>query len=344
MKNTFHATSAPQRVLPSVLEDIEDAQLVRRGTEGNVEFIFKHALVQDGAYTSLTRNERKRLHRLVAGVLERIHALALDENAALLAYHFERADEPAQALAYLQRAAEWARHGGAHHEEIALLTRAIDLAEQQGEFAPRTELYARRGRALTTVTRWQAAREDLELALALLPEHDNAGRAEVLTLLAIARQWLLDLDESRRLGEQALALAEPTGRTDLVANALSALAMTETINGQVLASVAHFDQVFARAGSLRSSSLAQGMELAGLARYWLGHYPQAIERNRQAMEVAREVGDSVALMRGMSNLGMALSANGEYAEAFEVFARARSFGRVARAPNCDRRRSAPRTV
>lgn len=328
MNHDFRTTPLSRSSMRASLAHIESAQLARLSTDAEPTYMFKHALVQDSAYTSLTRHERKRLHRLVAETLERIEPHALDENAALLAFHFEHAEEWGRALLHLLNAAERARRAAAHREEIALLARAITLAERVGDTSLRADAHARRGEAFTSITRWDEARQELEHALALLPLDDLARRAKVLTNLAVAQQWLLALEESQRLGSEALALAEQTGRTELIANALSALAMTESIGGQVRASVAHFDQLFERAGALRSTSLAQGMEIAGLAHYWLGHYPQAIARNREAVQLAREVGDSVALMRGLSNIGMALSAHGEYRQALQAFAEAREFGRA----------------
>lgn len=102
----FRVTSPVMPSLDETLCQIESTQLVRRMAQNETAYIIKHALVRDGASMSLTRHERKHLHRLVAKSLERVRGNRLDENAVLSAFHFERAedlpsapDEPAPSAA-----------------------------------------------------------------------------------------------------------------------------------------------------------------------------------------------------------------------------------------------------
>ena len=76
--------------LDSQLAQLESAQLVRRHTDpstgsGELAYLFKHTLVQETAYASLLRQERRRLHRAVAETLERAYPERLDEFAPMLA-------------------------------------------------------------------------------------------------------------------------------------------------------------------------------------------------------------------------------------------------------------------
>jgi predicted ATPase len=43
---------------------------VRRGYPPEAKFLFKHAMVQDAAYSSLLRVDRRSLHRKIAEALE----------------------------------------------------------------------------------------------------------------------------------------------------------------------------------------------------------------------------------------------------------------------------------
>jgi predicted ATPase len=71
--------------LNASLTQLETAQLVRRADDAERMYQFKHALVQDTAYQSLLKHERKHLHRVVGEALEEAYPAQLDENAALLA-------------------------------------------------------------------------------------------------------------------------------------------------------------------------------------------------------------------------------------------------------------------
>lgn len=316
------------RSLVGPLNQIESAQLVRRLAEGEEAYLFKHALVQDSAYESLTRHERKRLHRLVAETLERVEPNTLDENASLLAYHFEQAEEWTSALGYLTRAADWAKRGAAHHEQAALLQRALELAERVGAPERIPDLLAQRGSALMQVTRWQEARADLLRALELLPPEEYGTRARVLVELATVTQWLWDAEASKAYARAAYELAEQVHDSFLMAGAMSARAFIEVSDGRPREGLEHYARVFTRTDNHLNSALVRGMEFSGIALYWLGEYDAAVDRSRVALERARELGDTVTIMRALSNLAITLVARGDFEQGLQVFQEARTFGRL----------------
>jgi class 3 adenylate cyclase len=71
------------------------------------EYAFKHPLTQEVAYHSQLGDRRKQIHAAVARAIEVLNATKLDEQAALLAYHWEAAAEPLTAADWHRRAAEW---------------------------------------------------------------------------------------------------------------------------------------------------------------------------------------------------------------------------------------------
>src|SRR5207344_2509357 len=61
----------PQQKLDGALDQLASAQLIfRRGTPPEAEYTFKHALVQDAAYSTLLRNRRQQIHARIATTLE----------------------------------------------------------------------------------------------------------------------------------------------------------------------------------------------------------------------------------------------------------------------------------
>jgi class 3 adenylate cyclase/tetratricopeptide (TPR) repeat protein len=70
-------------------------------------YAFKHPLTQEVAYNSQLGERRKTVHRRVAEALEELHADKLDERAALLAQHWEAADDRLAAAQWSARAASW---------------------------------------------------------------------------------------------------------------------------------------------------------------------------------------------------------------------------------------------
>ncbi|MBI4790725.1 MAG: hypothetical protein HY782_27165 [Chloroflexi bacterium] len=313
--------------LDSKLTQLENAQLVRRIDEPDLTFLFKHALTQESAYQSLLREDRKRLHRAAGQALERAYPEQLDEIAALLAQHFELGEDQTKALEYLDRAAEWARRGAAHREELQLLERALAIAEQMGNRELAADFHARRGRAFAMLTMWKEAKHEQELALQAIAPAQIERRAEVLVDLAMVTQLLWNTADSTHYAEEALGLAEQAGRRDLAAGAMSTLAVVQVSDGHPKASLETYERAFALAGGTRNSYLSYGMDMSGLALYWIGQHRAAIQRNREALRVAREIYDSQAIMRGLGNLGLALMASGEYGEAIKTFDEAVRFGK-----------------
>jgi predicted ATPase len=64
-------TGLSERVLVQALEQLVSAELIwRRGAPPNALYTFKHALVQDAAYSTLLRGRRQELHARIAAVLK----------------------------------------------------------------------------------------------------------------------------------------------------------------------------------------------------------------------------------------------------------------------------------
>ena len=113
------------------LNTLETTGLIRLATvQPELEYLFRHALVQDAAYGSLLKNDRKHLHQAVGEALESLYPQQCDELAARLALHFEKADAHEKALHYFALAAERASESYANTEAIAFYEAAIAQAEQ----------------------------------------------------------------------------------------------------------------------------------------------------------------------------------------------------------------------
>ena len=56
-----------------------------------LEYIFKHAVIQDMAYQSLLTQRRQQLHGAIGRAIEELDADRVEEHAAILAYHRARA-------------------------------------------------------------------------------------------------------------------------------------------------------------------------------------------------------------------------------------------------------------
>ena len=126
MNYDFSVASGKSGSLGVILTNIESAQLIRRIDEPDLAYLFKHALVQDTAYESLLKHDRKGLHRAVAKALERAYPDQLDEFASQLAWHYAEAGDDEKTCEYAARAAEADRRVFADPEARLHYAQALD--------------------------------------------------------------------------------------------------------------------------------------------------------------------------------------------------------------------------
>ena len=118
----------PAGQLADALVQLVGAELIYcRGTPPDAEYTFKHALVQDAAYSTLLRSRRQQLHARIAATLEERFPDIVAAQPALLAHHFDAASLTDPAIDYYRRAANRAMAASANLEAIIHLKRGLEL-------------------------------------------------------------------------------------------------------------------------------------------------------------------------------------------------------------------------
>jgi len=116
-----------ERELRNELARLVASELVfQRGTSPESVYTFKHALVQDAAYSTLLRGDRQQLHARVAEVVERRFPERVAREPELLAHHLTEARQIERALGYWLKAGERAAGRSANLEAIRHLTRGLE--------------------------------------------------------------------------------------------------------------------------------------------------------------------------------------------------------------------------
>lgn len=190
---------------------------------------FRHALLRDAAYQTLTRTHARALHLDAATILEQHRAAPI-----VLANHWLKAGETTRALEAFEDAVDAARARLAHREVEAAATRALPLLACQPNSADRDrreiELRTRLLEAVQINHGYSspealAISGDLRRLSARIGEQDKH-------LLGLAADWMAassggDYTRARLLASQAMALAQMHGSTDATAAALM-MALTST--------------------------------------------------------------------------------------------------------------------
>jgi tetratricopeptide (TPR) repeat protein len=278
-RDALRRCSVVGRVFWPAAVDVDEgviASLVRSGLvsanpdsvmAGMREFTFKHALTRDVVYATLPRPERRELHRRVGEWIQEVAPDRSGETVELAAYHY------GQALAYGEN-------------EPAVLRRAFDLLVAASEAAF--------GRGA-----FEAARAQLEGALELAADDPQRAAVE----LALVR---LDLTEAmydsalERL--DALESLLGPGDAEVRSDALGWRSRVCWLSGRWDEALASANgAVDALAGLPESPQLARALARRSQIEM-LKHRPESIEHAREAIAVARRVGDSFAEVNARINL------------------------------------------
>jgi tetratricopeptide (TPR) repeat protein len=306
----------PQHQVDDALAQLTSAELIfRRGTPPDAEYTFKHALVQDAAYSTLLRNRRQQLHARIAATLEDQSPEIVMAQPALLAQHCAEAGLAEKAVVYRLKAGRQAWGRSAITEAAAQLQKGLDVLvslpddpwrrqqELDLQFALASVLAATKGYSAPDVA------ETIARARALAEQID---RPEYLAWL-IANQSVFHLIRAEH--KLALSLAEQLekigeGRNDVGAQLggrslkgwtcwylgefVAARALLEQCHG--LADPAH------RAVGEGRSVDPYAMMLAHLAvtLAFLGCIDQARSRMNNAFSEARRLGHAQTLAEVLS--------------------------------------------
>ena len=124
----------PEGRLVQALDELAAAELVfAQGTPPDARYAFKHALVQDAAYSTLLKSRRRQLHARIATVLEEQFPEQAETQPDLVAHHAAEAGLNEKAIDYWQRAGERGVARAAMKEAAAVLGKALALLEASPE-------------------------------------------------------------------------------------------------------------------------------------------------------------------------------------------------------------------
>lgn len=268
----------------------------QQGTAPNAKFQFKHALIQDAAYDSLLRRQRRQLHGELAKLLKE-NFRNTDFEPELLAHHWEQSGDLAQAIHYRILAAERADRLSAIWEAIAHYREAISLINQLPDTVNTRRqfldtvvglLYVQ-GMFWSTNEEMAEALTLLERALSIAHEFEDLRAAALLE----AGRSFYSLDEEGLA--TAMAHAEASGDYAAQAYAASWAATFLGYIGRFEQSLANIERVI-EIKSQNNDHSGLGMTLAGVGRCFnarAGRLNYSLELAARAREISKQHGDTL---------------------------------------------------
>ncbi|WGD53198.1 adenylate/guanylate cyclase domain-containing protein [Bradyrhizobium sp. CB1650] len=199
----------PQRQVDAALAQLVGAELVfQRGTPPDAEYTFKHALVQDAAYSTLLRGRRRQIHARIATTLESEFPEIVATQPQLMAHHCVEAGFNEKAVSYRLKSGQQAVARSAMTEAVSQLQRGLELLanmpEESRPLEHELDLQIALGRALMATRGYSApvVADTLVRARALAERFDRPDRLAPLLYF----QWGFHMVRAEH--ELAVSLAE----------------------------------------------------------------------------------------------------------------------------------------
>lgn len=293
--------------LKAELDQLTRAGLVfQRGTPPDASYSFKHALVQDAAYSTLLRVRRQELHHSIADVLAQRFPEITEARPEVLARHYTQAGLTAPAIDYWQRAGERATNHSANREAIAHLRKALELTaglpDQAAQAERELRLLIALGPALMTTTSWVAPEVMSVYARARQLAQKTGRSAELFA--TVWGSWLSafaagDLTVAEALIDELFQLAQDENSTEFLLQANHAAWPTTMVRGDLQLTRrlieeglslyrrdVHSHHAFLYGGH---DPAVCGHATAARVLCFLGYPDQGLAQDGQAMALARDL-------------------------------------------------------
>ena len=310
--------------LQNALRRLADSGLVfERGAPPTAEYLFKHALVQDIAYSTLLRGPRQALHRRIAEALEERLPALIKMRPQIAAHHFSEAGVADKAVAYWHLAGKLSVTKSAVQEATTQLRRGLRLLDGLAEGGGRKQLELDIHVTLTAALIGAKGYTDpelvtvLERAQQLVADIESVGSPQHFSVLygLWAAYYVAGKPEPARvqaLDFLSLAEAGSDSRPLLIGHRLLATAMM--MSGNYQCALPHIEMAVSlyRPEEHREFTFPYGQDIGVSAFVYLswalwhhGYPDQSARATERALEYCRQLGHAYTHSYALWHIGMA---------------------------------------
>ena len=260
-----------------------------------LEYAFKHGIVQDVAYQSLLGPRRRALHGQIGRALEELWRDRLEECLPALAYHFAHSDDHEKAIFYTMQAGDRAEHLYARAEAtthyLAALSTARVLPDAQASQRAQIDAIAKLAAVAHTREHMDRDAANLEAAQAMAEALEDKGRlARVLYWRGRLHYSRGAFNEALQYAQRSIALADELSDEALAAPAVNLVARVRWQHGdygKAVRMLARSTSQMRRLGNTAEEATAAGF--AGWTLAFLGQVEDALDYTERGLRLAREL-------------------------------------------------------
>ncbi len=321
-------SSSIETRLRDALAQLSEAGLIYGLPDAPTEtYAFKHALVQEVAYSTLLRQERQSLHGRIALTLEQRLPETATTHPELLAHHHSEAGNKVVAIGFSSAAGMAALQRSSYVETIAHARQALGWLDAIADPAERTRAELSLNGLITPamMVHYGYASEELERvtqrSMALIDMLGDAPAVfPTLWALKVYHHVRSNRDQARELAQRFVDMAERIGNNDQLMAGLPLLAQCRWIEGDYLGARAVLDRALALydVQAHRSHALMYGLDSLSYSlvtlsqvQWGLGDADGALQLAQQAVLHAQELKHANTIGLAMLYLMMVHQERGE---------------------------------
>lgn len=302
------------------LEELKVLELIyQKGYFPELSYMFKHALTQDVAYSTLLLERRKVLHGIIGSAIEHLYAERLAEHYEMLAYHYFEGENWEKAFEYQLKSAKKSSANYANKAALSYFERTLQAHERMGSASKNllVDVYSARAELYFSMNEFIKAVENYYL-LGEIAKFTGNRSLEGLALAGAAHgyAWAHEFRKAESLAQEALKMAEEDQDDSVKTASIFVLNLLETLTGNLkdaekkASEVKHLSQKTAQ-------PLYEGLSfmMETIIYSWRGQYKRAHFFGQEGIKVAEghHLGLPLVHVRWCDTL--ALAGQGHYNQA-----------------------------
>ena len=327
----LNKVSVSRENIESPLKRLEHLDLIKtKSIDPDLEFLFKHALTQEVAYSGLLIRERKGIHERIGQVIEQLFHDRLPEFYEALAFHYKQSQSFHKAVAYLVKSGEKSLRRYALEESHQNFRDAFEiLAKKPDKSTDNDRLLIDLLNKWSFVYYYRGRYKDM---LEILNDHKELAESlsdkETLGMFYAwygCALWHRErFREAYRYMLSALKLAEETENSQIKGYACSWLTWISTELGAIDEAIRYADsaqQIYQTGGAdhyVYFNSLAG----KGYALWHRGEKDKTFEIGEMLLEFGQQHNDNRSRVMGFCCMGWSHLVAGEISEATTCFQKA----------------------
>jgi class 3 adenylate cyclase/predicted ATPase len=296
------------------------------GTPPDAVYTFKHALVQEAAYSSLLRNTRQQLHGRIAEALETRSPELIDSQPEMFARHYTEAGHIEKSVFYWSKAAQRSVARSAMAEAAAQFQKGLDqLGQLPDDFARQRqelELRSSLGIVLQSVKGYAAPETGQTLGRARELWEQLGYPSEFFRVSyaqSLYHEIRGELDVAHRLDQELLSLSRQRNHRGGLVLANQSLGRNLMFAGSLASSRAHLEETLALCALKSDDSFIRqagaypevaSQAFLAIVLVCLGYPDQALARATAAIDEAHRLGHAQSLAVSLTNGARLLSFTG----------------------------------